>query len=114
MFQEMSHLSFLAGPEECWLGLKVLLKKPPNLKTLIIMDTLHYNDDDDVENVCRCLVGYSFLFTCHIEVLKITKFKGDIGEMVQIKHVLEKLPSLEILELQFMFIQQELIKSSRS
>ncbi|KAL1226400.1 putative F-box/LRR-repeat protein [Cardamine amara subsp. amara] len=98
MFVNLSNLSFLAGPEDCWLGLKVLLKKSPNLKTLIIMGTLHYNDDD-VETVCHCLVGYSFLLTCHIEVLKITEFKGDIGEMVQIKHVLEKLPSLELLEL---------------
>ncbi|CAL9230402.1 unnamed protein product, partial [Arabidopsis halleri] len=43
-------------------------------------------------------LGYSFLLSCPIKVLKITEFVGDIGEIVQVKHVLGKLPCLELLE----------------
>jgi len=61
---------------------------------------LHYNfyEKLDLEAVCECLLGYSFLLSCPIKVLKITEFVGDIGEIVQMKHVLGKLPCLELLE----------------
>ncbi|KAL1226159.1 putative F-box/LRR-repeat protein [Cardamine amara subsp. amara] len=94
----MTHLSVATQRGVCWEGLQVILKKSPNLKDLTINGTLHY-DRWDLEYVCQCVVGYSFLLTCRIEVLKITRFQGAIREMVQIEHVLEKLPCLKLLEL---------------
>lgn len=100
VFENLFHLSLSTEVDFCWNVLPILLEKSPNLKTLTIQ-ALHYTTDHcgDENTVCDCLEGYSFLSSCHIEVLKITQFKGDIGEMVQIKHILEKLPSLELLEI---------------
>ncbi|XP_010412763.1 PREDICTED: F-box protein At3g62430-like [Camelina sativa] len=101
VFENLNHLSISTElASVCWDAVPILLEKSPNLKTLTV-EALHYNTQDrgDVSSVCKCLDGYYFLSSCHIKVLKITKFKGDIGEMVQIKHVLEKLPRLELLEL---------------
>ncbi|KAG7555384.1 F-box domain [Arabidopsis suecica] len=100
VFENLFHLSVDSEPEFCWDPLQILLKKSPNLKTLTIEGTLHYNlySKLDLEAVCTCLLGYSFLLSCPIKVLKITKFVGDIGEIVQVKHVLGKLPCLELLE----------------
>ncbi|KAG7565626.1 Leucine-rich repeat 2 [Arabidopsis suecica] len=96
VFENLFHLSLTTEAAFCWDVLPILLEKSPNLETLTI-EALHYTTQEDT--VCECLEGYSFLSSCHIEVLKITQFEGDIGEMVQIKHILEKLPSLKLLEI---------------
>ncbi|XP_010419476.1 PREDICTED: putative F-box/LRR-repeat protein At5g15620 [Camelina sativa] len=102
LFENLFHLSITAeGNIICWNCLQVLLKKSPNLKALTIKASVHYKDDDrlDDESVCECLLkGFSFLSFCYIEVIKITEFKGDREKMVQIKHMLEKLPCLKLLE----------------
>ncbi|XP_010468897.1 PREDICTED: putative F-box/LRR-repeat protein At5g15620 [Camelina sativa] len=102
LFGSLFHLSIPAERSICWNGLQVLLKKSPNLKALTIKGSVHDKDDDRVdeeESVCECLKGYTFLSPCYIEVIKIRECKGDRGEMVQIKHMLEKLPCLELLEI---------------
>ncbi|EFH54694.1 hypothetical protein ARALYDRAFT_907781 [Arabidopsis lyrata subsp. lyrata] len=64
-----------------------------------LMDLHHeYREYLDLKSVCECLEGYSFLLSCPVEILTITQFGGRIGEMVQIKHVLEKLQCLVLLE----------------
>ncbi|XP_019082884.1 PREDICTED: F-box protein At3g62430-like [Camelina sativa] len=99
VFENMSHLYMPTEPGICWHGLKVFVTKSPNLKTLTIED-LHYTYDSyrDSKTVCECLEDYSFLLTCPVEILKISHFNGYIGEMVQVKHVLEKLQCLVLLE----------------
>ncbi|CAD5326545.1 unnamed protein product [Arabidopsis thaliana] len=102
VFENMSHLYMPTEPDVCWDTLKLFVKKSPNLKTLTI-DDLHYTfyqDYLDLNSVCKCLEGYSFLLSCPLENLKITQFGGEIEEMVQIKHVLENLKCLVLLELQ--------------
>ncbi|XP_010431708.1 PREDICTED: F-box protein At3g62430-like [Camelina sativa] len=98
LFETLFHLSITAeGNIICWNCLQLLLKKSPNLKALTIKASVHYKDDE--ESVCECLKKeYSFLSSCYIEVIKITEFKGDREETVQIKHMLEKLPCLLLLE----------------
>ncbi|AED92185.1 putative F-box/LRR-repeat protein [Arabidopsis thaliana] len=100
VFENLIHLSVTSEADFCWDPLQILLEKSPNLKTLTIEGPLHYNfyEKLDLEAVCECLLGYSFLLSCPIKVLKITEFVGDIGEIVQMKHVLGKLPCLELLE----------------
>ncbi|EOA38294.1 hypothetical protein CARUB_v10011486mg [Capsella rubella] len=90
VFENLFHLSVCT--------LLTLLKNSPNLKTLTI-EALHYHTrKGDEVSLCQCLEGYSFLLSCHIEILKINQFYGYIGEMVQIKHILEKLQYLVLLE----------------
>ncbi|KAG7561758.1 F-box domain [Arabidopsis thaliana x Arabidopsis arenosa] len=99
VFENMSHLDLPSEADVCWDPLKLFVKKSPNLKTLTIED-LHYEYREylDLKSVCECLEGYSFLLSCPVEILTITQFSGRIGEMVQIKHVLEKLQCLVLLE----------------
>ncbi|XP_019101747.1 PREDICTED: F-box protein At3g62430-like [Camelina sativa] len=97
VFENMSHLYMPTEADVCWDGLKVFVTKSPNLKTLTI-EALHYTYDSDEKAVCECLEDYSFLLTCPVEILKITQFDGYVGEMVQVKHVLEKLQCLVLLE----------------
>ncbi|EOA25385.1 hypothetical protein CARUB_v10018716mg [Capsella rubella] len=100
VFENLYDLSLSTEEDFCWDALPILLDKSPNLKTLTI-EALHYTSEcnGDVNSVCKCLKGYSFLLSSHIEVLKITQFEGNIREMVQVMHVLEKLQRLELLEL---------------
>ncbi|XP_019082847.1 PREDICTED: F-box protein At3g62430-like [Camelina sativa] len=94
VFENMSHLYMPTETHFCWDGLKRFVKKSPNLRTLTIGD-LHYRD---LKSVCKCVEGYSFLLNSPIEILKITRFNGSIGEMVQLKHFLEKLQCLVLLK----------------
>ncbi|XP_010512633.1 PREDICTED: putative F-box/LRR-repeat protein At5g15620 [Camelina sativa] len=121
LFESLFHLSIPAEGSICWNGLQVLLKKSPNLKALTIKGSVH-NKDNDEESVCECLKGYTFLSPCYIEVVKIRECKGERGEMVQIKHMLETLPCLKLLEIRLkpgrddthLQIMTYLITSSRS
>ncbi|CAL9245424.1 unnamed protein product [Arabidopsis halleri] len=99
VFENMSHLYMPTEADVCWDALNVFVKKSPNLKTLAI-EQLHcaYQSYLDSKFVCKCLEGYSFLLSCPIEILKITYFEGEIKELVQLKHVLEKLQCLMLLK----------------
>ncbi|KAL1188034.1 F-box/LRR-repeat protein [Cardamine amara subsp. amara] len=97
VFRNLQHLSFTNDNIGlCWRFLPVLLDKTPNLKTLVIEGGLHYVEEPDY--VCHCLLGYSFLLSCRVEVMEITLWEhGTIEELEQVKHFLGKLPCLELL-----------------
>ncbi|KAJ0237248.1 F-box domain-containing protein [Hirschfeldia incana] len=95
VFENLSHLSIITESTDCWSGLVYLLNHCPNLETLTIKGTLHY---DRYDSVCRCVSGYSFLLSCPVKVVKITEYGGTADELIQLKHILEKLSRLELLE----------------
>ncbi|KAG5373627.1 hypothetical protein IGI04_043057 [Brassica rapa subsp. trilocularis] len=85
MFVMVSQLS-LGLSERCWFSLTNVIKKFPNLKTLIIEGSLHYDYSE-----------YSCLLSCPVEVLKINEYYGSVNELEQTKHFLGKLPCLELV-----------------
>lgn len=95
VFEKLFHLSITTELTACWSGLVFLLNHCPNLETLTIKGPFHYDSSD---SVCDCLSGYSFLLSCHLKVVKITEYEGTTGELLQLKHILEKLSRLELLE----------------
>ncbi|KAL0725105.1 hypothetical protein Bca4012_039704 [Brassica carinata] len=97
MFEKVSQLS-LSLSNFCWFSVPNLMKKFPNLKTLIIEDSLHYEYHSTDEVICQCVSGYSFLLSCPVEVLKINCYDGSVEELEQMKHFLGKLSCLELVE----------------
>ncbi|WZY89013.1 hypothetical protein YC2023_045748 [Brassica napus] len=85
MFVMVSQLS-LGLSEGCWFSLTNVIKKFPNLKTLIIEGSVHYDYSE-----------YSCLLSCPVEVLKINEYYGSVNELEQTKHFLGKLPCLELV-----------------
>ncbi|CAN6821271.1 unnamed protein product [Brassica oleracea] len=65
VFENLLHLSITTMSECCRRGLVFLLNNCPNLETLTIKGTLHY---DTYSSVCECLSGYSFLMSCPVKV----------------------------------------------
>ncbi|CAH8319438.1 unnamed protein product [Eruca vesicaria subsp. sativa] len=62
---------------------------------------LHYRGfwDCAEDTVCECVLDYSFLVSCPLEVLKITgDYYGSLEELIQMKCMLEKLSCLEHVE----------------
>ncbi|XP_020880953.1 F-box/LRR-repeat protein At3g62440 isoform X2 [Arabidopsis lyrata subsp. lyrata] len=98
VFEKLSHLTVNLS-NFCWSSMPMLIKKAPNLKTLNI--NLHYESyyrcAGDI--VCECVAEYSFLVSCPLEVLKITEYYGCFRELMQMKHFLEKLLCLELVEI---------------
>ncbi|KAH0929367.1 hypothetical protein HID58_015094 [Brassica napus] len=86
MFVMVSQLS-LGLSERCWFSLTNVIKKFPNLKTLIIEGSVHYDYSE-----------YSCLLSCPVEVLKINEYYGSVNELEQTNHFLGKLPRLELVE----------------
>ncbi|CAE6080578.1 unnamed protein product [Arabidopsis arenosa] len=99
VFEKLSHLTVNLS-NFCWSSMPMLIKKAPNLKTLNIDGPLHYESyyrcAGDI--VCECVSEYSFLVSCPLEVLKITEYYGCFRELMQMKHFLEKLSFLELVE----------------
>ncbi|CAH8269113.1 unnamed protein product [Arabidopsis lyrata] len=98
VFENLHHLSILYG--FCWQILRVLLKKSPNLETLVIKGSLHDNQCKP-ESVCECMSGYSCLLSCPVKILVITRYKGTKGELEQMKHFLGKLSCLVLVTISF-------------
>ncbi|EOA25571.1 hypothetical protein CARUB_v10018915mg, partial [Capsella rubella] len=118
-FKNLHCLSIATERKVCWGTLPHLLNKSPNLKTLIIEGPVHYNyhmgdgyesdevnydddeesESDDDESICECLSDYSFLESCQVKVLEITEYRGTRRELEHMKHILEKLASLELVKI---------------
>ncbi|CAA7016741.1 unnamed protein product [Microthlaspi erraticum] len=79
-----------------------LVKGLSNVETLHLsspetsMGPLHSYGEYESEN-CECLRDYSFLSTCPVKVLEITEYFGTRTELEQMKHFLEKLSCLELV-----------------
>ncbi|KAG5399390.1 hypothetical protein IGI04_021204 [Brassica rapa subsp. trilocularis] len=95
VYENLFHLSIITESTDCWSGLVYLLNHCPNLETLTIKGTLHY---DKYDYICNCVSGYSFLLSCPVKVVKITEYGGTADELLQLKYILEKLSRLERLE----------------
>ncbi|KAG2273257.1 hypothetical protein Bca4012_086157 [Brassica carinata] len=98
VFENLLHLSIKTNSDDCWRGLIILLNHCPNLHTLTIKGTLHYEAYNRSDCVCDCLSEYSFLMSCPVKVLKITEYGGTPNEFLQLINILEKLSGLELLE----------------
>ncbi|KAG7561383.1 FBD domain [Arabidopsis thaliana x Arabidopsis arenosa] len=117
VFENLHHLSIATERKFCWRTLPYLLKKSPNLETLVIEGPLHYNyqlgdeyesdevnyyedesESDDDESICECLSEYSFLESCLVKTVEITEYSGTKKELEHMKHFLEKLSCLELVK----------------
>ncbi|CAA7016735.1 unnamed protein product [Microthlaspi erraticum] len=100
VFESLHRLSFSTDDvKNCWPLFPVLLKKTPNLKTLVIEGPLHCAEDEEVSHsICECLSGYSCLLSCPVEVLKINRYTGAINELEHFKHFLGKLSCLKLVK----------------
>ncbi|AEE79850.1 putative F-box/LRR-repeat protein [Arabidopsis thaliana] len=108
-FVNLHHLTIGPTYYECfnWRLLPILLKKTPNLKTLMIKGPLHlyyrdFNDDEEEEEpeyYCECSSGCNCLLSCHMEVLEISHYRGTTKELEKLKHFLGKLSCLEHVKL---------------
>ncbi|CDY72479.1 BnaCnng77860D [Brassica napus] len=105
LFEKLSRVSIATEVQHAcwsWKFLPLLLKKSPNLKTLVIKGPLHFYDEYGEESeplICECLSEYSFLSSCHVKILEIIDYCGTKGEMGQMKKFLEKLPCLELVNI---------------
>ncbi|EOA16704.1 hypothetical protein CARUB_v10004905mg [Capsella rubella] len=70
-----------------WRALPILLKKSPNLQTLVIKGPLYAD-----------IYEREYGLSCPVRVLKITEYGRTIGELEQMKRLLEKLPCLELVK----------------
>ncbi|XP_010513706.1 PREDICTED: putative F-box/LRR-repeat protein At5g15620 [Camelina sativa] len=99
VFENLSRLSIATEVGSCWKLVPLLLKISPNLETLVIKGPLHNDlNRQGIGPVCECLCGSNFLLSCPVKVLELTKFRGTKGELEQMKHLLEKLPCLELVK----------------
>ncbi|AEE79854.1 unnamed protein product [Arabidopsis thaliana] len=120
VFENLHRLSIATEREFCWRTLPYLLKKSPNLESLVIGGPLHYNyqlgdgyeseeiysedddeeesESDDDEPICECLSDYSFLESCLVKTVEISEYSGTKIELKHMKHFLEKLSCLELVK----------------
>ncbi|KAL1189775.1 putative F-box protein [Cardamine amara subsp. amara] len=96
MFENLSRLSIATKSGLCWKLLTLLLEKSPNLETLVIKGPLHYHEHG--QGICECLSEYHFLLSCLVKVVEITEFRGTKRELAHMKHILVKLPCLELVK----------------
>ncbi|CAA7030999.1 unnamed protein product [Microthlaspi erraticum] len=68
-----------------WEPLLLLVKKSPNLKTLVIKGPREWGERD-------------YGLSCPVKVLKTTCHGGKTGELQQMKYFIEELPCLELIE----------------
>ncbi|KAG7555276.1 F-box-like domain superfamily [Arabidopsis suecica] len=96
-FENLFHLSITSEVDFCSSvsSLPSLLKKSPNLHTLVIKGFLRH---DKPASDCKCFLGCSRLSSCPLKVLVLTEYEGSIKELEQMKRFLEELPCLELVK----------------
>ncbi|KAL1201721.1 putative F-box/LRR-repeat protein [Cardamine amara subsp. amara] len=70
-----------------WEFLPILLRKTPNLHTLVFKGPLYADKYERDYGV-----------SCPVKVLKLNEYGGRVGVLEQMKHFLEKLPCLELVK----------------
>ncbi|CAA7031003.1 unnamed protein product [Microthlaspi erraticum] len=77
--------------ENHWEYLPILVKKSPNLETLVIKGPLNVDEREQ-------LGDRDYGLACPVKVLKVTEYGGKTGELVKMRHFLKKLSCLELVE----------------
>ncbi|XP_010495194.1 PREDICTED: F-box/LRR-repeat protein At3g58980-like [Camelina sativa] len=97
MFANLLHLTITSEVDFCSSvsSLPSLLKKAPNLHTLVIKGILRH---DNPVSECECFLGCSRLSSCPVKVLEITEYEGSIKELDRMKRFLEELSCLELVK----------------
>ncbi|KFK25701.1 hypothetical protein AALP_AA8G147800 [Arabis alpina] len=99
VFEKLYHLSITTVVEGLCLSassLPSLMKKCPNLQTLVIKGPLC--GYDKYQHVCSCFSGCYYPLSSPVKVLELAKYKGSTRELGQIKHFLEELSCLELVK----------------
>ncbi|KFK25707.1 hypothetical protein AALP_AA8G148900 [Arabis alpina] len=99
VFEKLYHLSITSVFEGFCISassLPSLLKKCPNLQTLVIKGSSY--GCDEFKYVCRHSSGNSCLLSSPVKVLELTMYKGSTKELGQIKRFLEELSCLELVK----------------
>ncbi|RID49206.1 LOW QUALITY PROTEIN: hypothetical protein BRARA_H00020 [Brassica rapa] len=87
--------------ERGWQVLPLLLRKSPNLETLIINGLVH-KITNLCGDVCVCDHGKMMrsccLLSCRVKVLKVYGYEGSCGELNQMRHFLKNLRFLKLVK----------------
>ncbi|KAF2613712.1 hypothetical protein F2Q70_00013921 [Brassica cretica] len=100
-FNNLIKLSFESHKERGWQVLPLLLRKSPNLETLIIKGLVH-KITNLCGDVCVCDHGKMMrsccLLSCRVKVLKVYGYEGSCEELNQMRHFLKKLRFLKLVK----------------
>ncbi|ESQ47335.1 hypothetical protein EUTSA_v10028052mg [Eutrema salsugineum] len=119
VFNNLARLSFESHKERGWQVLPLLLKRSPNLETLVIKGLVH-EITDRCGDVCVCVYEKkkkkktkkprkkkSCLLSCPVKVLMIYGYGGSCGELKQMRHFMENLRFLEVVKVRIQVDQQD-------
>ncbi|EOA23028.1 hypothetical protein CARUB_v10003793mg [Capsella rubella] len=105
-FNNLVKLSFESHEERDWQVLPLLLKKSPNLETLVLKGLVH-KITKGCGGVCPCKrvrkkrkKKRSCLSSCGAKVLKVYGYGGSCRELKQMRHFMENLRCLEVVKVQ--------------
>ncbi|XP_010436712.1 PREDICTED: putative F-box protein At1g64540 [Camelina sativa] len=102
-FNNLVKLSFESHKERGWQVLPLLLKKSPNLETLVIRYGHVHEITDECGDACVCVheektKNKNCLLLCRVKVLKIYGYGGTNRELKQMRHFMENLKCLEVVK----------------
>ncbi|EOA27120.1 hypothetical protein CARUB_v10023220mg [Capsella rubella] len=102
MFDNLICLSITSDKKQGWQILPLLLKNSPNLETLIFKGVEHYMTTK-CGDACVCSGSWvsraSCLSSSRVKRLEIWGYQGTMRELNQVRHFLNKLPCLELVEI---------------
>uniref|UniRef100_A0A1J3FTB0 Putative F-box protein n=1 Tax=Noccaea caerulescens TaxID=107243 RepID=A0A1J3FTB0_NOCCA len=109
-FNNLVNLSFESHNERGWQVLPLLLKKSPNLETLVIKGLVH-EITNKCGDACVCVDDKKkkkkkkkktscCLLSCQVKVLKIYGYGGSSREVKQMRHFFENLRCLQVVKVE--------------
>ncbi|EOA18915.1 hypothetical protein CARUB_v10007547mg [Capsella rubella] len=110
-FKNLVKLSFESHKERGWQVLPLLLKKSPNLETLVIKGLVH-EITNECGDACVCVheeqkKNENCLLSCRVKVLKIYGYGGTNREVKQMRHFIENLKCLEVVKVKVQVDEQD-------